>query len=64
MNRTKVPNCETRIVIRGSAQVCDEEVLSESEQPYEPDQGYYNTGWFKNDLSACWSYIRYPKRIS
>ena len=51
MNRTKVPNCETRIVIRGSAQVCDEEVLSESEQPYEPDQGYYNTGWFKNDLS-------------
>ena len=24
-------------------------------------QGYYNIGWFKN---ACWSYIRYPKRIS
>ena len=22
------------------AQVCDEEVLSDSEQPYEPDQGY------------------------
>ena len=27
-------------------------------------QGYYNTGWFKEDLSACWSCIRYPKRIS
>ena len=21
------------------------------------------TGWFKNDFSAWWSYIRYPKRI-
>ena len=30
----------------------------------DADQGYYNTGWFKNDLSACWSFIRYPKRIS
>ena len=36
MNHTKVPNCETRIVIRSSSQVCEEEVLSDSEQPYEP----------------------------
>ena len=28
----------------------------------DADQGYYNTGWFKNDLSACWSYIPYPKK--
>ena len=28
------------------------------------DQGYYNTGWIKDDLSACWSYICHPKRIS
>ena len=28
------------------------------------NQGYYNTGWFKNDLSACWSYIRCPKRLN
>ena len=27
-------------------------------------QGYYNTGWFKNELLACWSCIRNPKRIS
>ena len=27
-------------------------------------QGYYNSGWLRNDLLACWSYIRYPKRIS
>ena len=27
-------------------------------------QGYYNAGWFKNELLACWSCIRNPKRIS
>ena len=29
----------------------------------DADQGYYNTGWFKNELLACWSYICYPIRI-
>ena len=33
------------------------------ENDHYKTQGYYNTGWFKNDLSACWSCIRYPKRI-
>ena len=35
---------------------------SAAEMVQQQTQGYYNTGWFKNDLSACWSYIRYPKK--
>ena len=30
----------------------------------DADQGYYNTGWFKNGLSARWSCIPHPKKIS
>jgi hypothetical protein len=47
--RDKVPNCETRIVIRSSSQVCEEDVLSDSEQPYEPAD--YNIVPIENYMS-------------
>ena len=65
MNSENKSSCETcQGVFSNDHELSMHDCVEIKKEPQDLKQGYYNTGWFKNNIWACWSCIRYSKRIS